>query len=386
MKYNHLRSNFFIGPGQSRQNRQRGYAEYLFLIAFFILTRALVLWLYKFRGSGFFPNDAPHYLNLAVYLQKHWAHPLDMRYGALSFPGLSILIALLNAIVHNLALSGFLVSWLGSIASILLFHRIFGDLRMSAAYTVFVPHWVAHSVSVSSEGLSLFLCLCCLYALQIHRSSLLRSLALILSGYAFIVRAPAAFFIYPIIITMHRKDKTPKDLLCDLALACLLPVVYITWNYATAGGWLPYAQFQAEFFEVKAQGYYPSALFTWPGKSLLLGFFDPKTLFLKKINVLLYIGLVLVVIRSLLVRWQDKDAELYRVPFLTVMALYIPFILSVGSQFGFCCFERYIVQMNMIVAYVLFRNHRPKWWVIAMLALIGVVNGGLAGRGAFFLR
>lgn len=367
---------------QAGQGEKDKHWHCLLLIAFFAFTRGVVLSLYAYRGTGLLHEDAYRYLSQAGYFQHYWQPPLATWQGAMMFPGLPILIAALNSIVHNIVLSGFLVSWVGSIASILLFFHLFGDFRMSLIFAVFLPRWVGYSASISSEGLSLFLCLGCLYALRLERGRLLRTVLLIVSGYACVVRNNAALFIYPLIVFIRPKDRPVKNVLYDLCVASVLPCLYIVWNHITVGRWLPPLEFQAAFFKQHAQGY-PEGLLSWPGQTFILGLLDKNILWLKKVYVLLHVGIIGAAVKNLLAEIKSEKPHPLGKPFLAILVLYCVFLFSLGGQFGFTSFERHLAQINMVIVFGLFHRHPLRGAWILVLTLIGIVDGSLAGMHAF---
>ena len=377
-------SEMFFSPKRDSFPADRPkWQHYILLVLIFIVTRALILLFFEFRGTGILLFDAHSYLGLARYLKEH--HFLLPYSGGIAkqFPGLPLLIALLDGIIHNTLISGFIVSWLGSLGSALLFLYVFGDLRMAILYTVFIPHWVSYSASVSNEGLSIFFYMICLATLRPENKWPLKALMLITSGFAMVVRPTTAFVIYPCILLAPLSRKQPRDLFYKLCLVSIAPAGYLLWNYLSSG--LIFLQVGPQLARFKYYvGGYPARLLSWPGQSMISGLLDKNIVVAKKIYVALHIVILSVAIRNLIKDTHAGNKSAWALPFLVSTLAYSGFILFVGSKAGFSCFERYLlVQINPLIIYALFHSRPLRWiWVFA-LAVVSVLAGSLIGIGKF---
>jgi hypothetical protein len=166
-------------------------------------------------------------------------------------------------------------------------------------------------------------------------------------------------------------------------LVSALPLLLLLWNYLGLRHPLSQLAPQAEFFAWHSRGYYPAQLITWPGHSLLLGLADKNVFLLKKIYVLLHLGLAALLVKGLAGEAAGSDRSGYARPFLAIAVTYISFILMLGGAFGFCCIERYLTQINPIFAWGLFHRRSLKRQWILVLAVIGTATGIFLGRSTF---
>jgi len=361
-----------------QESKRQRYWQYISLALIFLITRFIVLYFSKLRNNIIDGSDGANYINIAKYIQIYWKLPLTPSDGARQFPGLSILILIINQIFHNIILSSVIVSWGGSLLSILLFHLIFRDFRMSIIYSIFLPVFVVSSAVISSHGLALFFILIAVYAIKLPNQSFYRFILLLLSGYGIIVRYTAAFFIYPLIFFVYIKSKnrSMKNILYDIVAVSTLFAAYLFWNYSTIRVLFPQAIIQERDFILNAYANFPHSLYSYPGHSLILGFFDPHFSFLKKISILAHIFLVIIVINNYIRKVKNKkDENIYDFPFFLILLITLGFNLCVGSQYGFSSFERYLLIINPIIVYGLFDKKPLKWHWIFLLLVLGIVYG-----------
>ncbi|HEY8965589.1 MAG TPA: hypothetical protein VIM58_04045 [Candidatus Methylacidiphilales bacterium] len=353
-------------------------------VAVFFATRFLVLGLYALRHYDLLSADPTNYIAVANYLTLHHHLPTGYNIDYRQFPGLSMVMALLNPVLGgNMERTGYLVAYAFSVASVVLFHYLFRNFRLTLLYTVFVPNWVATSTILMSEGLTYFLLLLAIWAF--HRTTDLRRrvVLLVVAGFALVVRNTAVFLLVPFIaVWWWEQERGKRGRLALYALAVgLLPALYLAWNVATIGDPFPQRQGQAAYFAYMADGGYPSSLMTAPGVSLLHGFGLKTVPLAKKLAVgASFILVVIVIWRFFRTKPAPADKALYR-PFGCAALLHFLFHLCIGGSFGFTSFDRYISHLNPILPKGVVGDRQLRYVWIVLVGLVGVLFAGLTGRG-----
>ncbi len=383
---------FFADPWvEGAPARMLGWKPYFIVGSIFLLTRGLVLLLFWYQGGHFPFLDSYAYLDLAQYIETNAAlpHTTVQSSGARLFPGTSIVAC--NFIFRNLVVSGFFVSWTGGLLAVLLFHRLYQNLRTSVIHAVFLPSWLATSACILSEGPTLGLCLVLMSATRFSPGSGGRIICLVLSGFAAVSRTTAIFYIFPWLFGIYVADRNRKisQLIKDSAAASLPLICYAAWAYFSGGEVFPQQALQAEEFRKWAEkspgNYYPREMLTWPGKAFVLGLLDFRQVrpIVKMVNVA---HLVLMVIAIVLLVRMMKGGHPSIVPrserlaITLVFATNLLFCLMIGGWFGHAMFYRYVAShMNPVVVLALFGQGRLRWGWIGLLALVDVVIAGNTG-------
>lgn len=367
--------------------------QYLFLALLFLLTRIIVAYIHSVNGQGLM--DGAGNLALAEYIKAHGKLPLSEGFGRF-FPGVPILIVGIDSYINQITVSGFIVVWTTALLAVLLFHYLFKDFRMSVIHTVFLPAWLSNTATILGEGTAICGYLLFLVAMRQRRFSPLQIFLFLISGYALICRPTIALLIFPFLLisTLSLKDKSRYSYLIFSSL--LLPslfLVYLFWAHSTTGALFPQLELQQKTFEyhsARSNGYYPEQTLTWPGYSLILGFFDASYVSaLKKAINLVHVLIALVAAANLIVACRYATAgarnKAYYLPFAVSFFVVLLFTLMIGGPFGHTQFYRYLAtHMNPIIIFALFERYHLRWpWIIALVALNTVAASFTGSVGPF---
>lgn len=353
-------------------------------VLLFVFTRLAVLALDEARHFDPLTADPRNYVAIADYIRQYGHLPVTLTKENRQFPGLSLLIAGVMPLIGNGVMAGFIVSWLCSVGSIVLFQALFRNFRLTLFYVVFVPSWVASSATIMSEGATFLLMLTAIWAL--HRTTPLpwRLALLLLAGFALVVRGTAVFFLVPLVVVWwweqeFRQFGRARLLAYGLA-AGAFPFAYLAWNWVTVGELFPQEQSQLLYFIQNAGGGYPLSLLAWPGQSLLHGLGMGSIPIAKKLSVvcslLLCIGIVL---RYLFDAGNVVARDLAR-PFAYASFAHLCFHLCVGGSFGFSSFDRYVSDINPLLAKGVVGERQLRWCWIGVASVVGILFGGLTGH------
>jgi hypothetical protein len=356
-------------------------------ILLFILTRLAVHGLFLLRHYDPLTADPGDYVEIARFIAAHGRLPATAAPENRLFPGLALPIAAVAPMVGNAMVAGYLISWLSSIASVLLFQAVFRNLRLTLLYVVFVPAWIAPSSMIMSEGVTLFLLLTAIWAVHRERSFGRRIALLFLAGFALVVRANAVFFLAPFLIVwwqeQERKQYGWGRLFVYGAAVSALPLAYLAWNRITIGSLFPQAAAQRSYFLQNIGDGYPASLLAWPGQSIVHGLGLSSVPLAKKLSIVASLILPIFVI----VRYARNSARRIvapdlAVPFAWVTLAHLAFSLCIGGAYGFSSFDRYISQINPVLVKGLGGERRIRMiWIVAA-ALTGTLFAGLTGHSS----
>ncbi|MDC0359010.1 hypothetical protein OAO01_09360 [Oligoflexia bacterium] len=382
-----LRKFFLVDDETLSLERGTTFWHYLFLALFFLSTRSIIIYVHYLQGRGLM--DGAGNLALAEYIKAFGKLPLSEGFGRF-FPGVPILIALLDSFVEHITISGFIVVWGTALLAVLLFHRLFQNFRMSVIHAVFLPAWLANTSTILGEGTALFLYLLFLFSTGLKFCSALHLALLFLSGYALVCRPSTALLIFPFLLTqfLTSNDKRVYTFALSSLLVSTPFLLYVVWAYFSTGEIFPQLELQKETFQFhtyRSQGYYPNTPLTWPGYALALGFFDfTYVSFLKKAINFVHIILVVVAAVNLLSVCRNVSLaprhQAFYLPFTVTFFIVLLFTLMIGGPFGHTQFYRYIAtHMNPIVIFALFDRYHLKWSWISAIALLNIVAACFAG-------
>jgi hypothetical protein len=375
-----LRDALFLPDGFPPEPAARARTVAAWL-ALFVVTRLATLACFRLRHVPLRWTDEGNYLAIARFFQAHGQLPTEGVY-ARQFPGLPFLMVAADHLFHDLVVSGYVVAWGGSLASIALFHAMWRNDRLTAIYTIFVPSWLAASSGIMSEGCTMLLFLVAMRALAVE--DLRRQLPLlVVAGYAVVLRNAAVMFLVPLVVAWSlARPRASFGVLALRLAAVLLPVaVYLAYNHATLGVLLPQVEAQRLYFLRKSGTYYPPRLMTWPGHSLLLGLVKPGENVFKRLSVLASLILIVFAGRELWRRARTGPAGEQRLMLALAagVVVHLAFHLCVGGAFGYSSFDRYVSHVNPALVVALFGARRLRWPWIAALGAVGVVFAGLTG-------
>ena len=372
---------------ETRRHDPSFWAGFAWAALLFVATRAAVLGLYSLRHFDVLQSDPGNYIAIANYLTQHGHLPSGPEIAWRQFPGLALLMALVNPLfgsMGDMERTGYLVSWACSLGSVLLFHRLFRDFRLTLLYVVFVPSWVACSTLIMSEGLTFLLLLTAVWALCRETRLGPRLLLLAVVGFALVARNTALFFLLSLVLAWWwsaERDRPRRLVLYLLALGAL-PGLYLAWNLAAVGTPFPQKAAQEAYFAFTANDGYPASMLAAPGRSLLHGLGLASVPLAKKLSVLASLLLAGWVIVRFLILKSKEDA--LRRAFGWATLAHTLFHLCLGGSFGFSSLDRYISHAQPALALGLApdpgtgRRIRLVW--IALLALVGILFAGLTGH------
>lgn len=269
-----LRETFFLS--ETEHTDDLGPWPIAVCLAIFVITRSLTLLVFRLRHVPLVMSDSANYVTIARFIQSNGVLPFGPSRFNRQFPGLPFLMVAVDHLFHDLELSGYVVAWGGSIASIALFHAMFRNSRLTTVYTLFVPSWIATSSRIMSEGLTFLLLLLAVRGLR-SQNQRTQLMLLLISGYALVVRNAAIAFLFPFVVAWslaNRPVSVPK-LLMRLVAVGAASAGYLAYNYATIGILTPQTESTKLFFIEQAGAYYPHDVLTWPGHSLYLGLIRP---------------------------------------------------------------------------------------------------------------
>jgi hypothetical protein len=353
----------------------------------FVATRFAVFELFALRHYNALQADPGDYVWAATYIADHGRLPNDGSVESRVFPGLPIVMSVINPVIGNMVFTGYLVSWLSSLGSIFLFHKVFGNFRLTLFFTTFVPYWLMTSTLIMSEGLTFLLMLTAIWAF--HEEALRRRLLLLaFAGSVLVVRNTAVFFLAPFLIaSWWRRRDSWVQLLAYGGACALLPLGYLAWTGATLHEFFPQQRGQLAFF-LETAGDYPGRLLTWPGQSLLHGLGLAGVPLGKKLSVLSSLVLLVAVTIRYFAWGEQSDIrghadcthEGLAQPFGYACAAHLLFHLCIGGSFGFSSFDRYVSQVDPLIVRGIAGDRQLRWAWIGVATVVGVLFAGLTGH------
>lgn len=382
-KIKHSLYRLFFTTPEAGRSRLSPRWQYLLPLLLFIATRLLIDAGYEYRQGSILGFDAEGYISTAQYLETHGHVPTEVCESSRVFPGLPLLMVVVDQLVHNTALAGLIIAWSAGLGSILLFHYLFREFRLTVIFTVFLPYWMATTSTIWSEGPTIFCFLVGVLAMvKLQTRQPLFWLCLLVAGYGIVLRQTMVWALIPFLAVYgwrHPELGWKKNGLI-LAVTLFPLLLYLEWNWITVHELFPQAASQA-FYTYEMVDFRPNAahyhrqLLDWPGYSVFAGLTDPRESGLKKGVVLTTIALVGAA-AVLLVRAAraEKAEEISCLDwaFAVALLLFFLFHLGVGGTAGFCALDRYVAQLNPIMVYGLFYRRPLRWGWIALLGAAGL--------------
>jgi hypothetical protein len=372
--------SLFVAPVAPKDRPLSPAAKYALLLLLFALTRLATMAVFELRAVD--DPDAAGYIATADYIAAHGHVPAehDQRYR--QFPGLSMLMVVVNALIRNMAVSGYVIVLLSAAGTIVLVQYLFDDFRLSVLFVCFYPWWITTTSEILSEG-PVGLCLVLGYwAMRDARPwSALYLLGLLAAGYGIIIRQTAVFMLLPFVaVFAFRQGRNDWRWGAGAAVVALTPLaVYLAWNWLSIGELLPQAALQKEYMQQLNQinaAHYAPRMLDWPGRSLWDGLTDPHQPLAKKAMILA--ALVLTVLAgcrlvALARASRDDVTGLTATAFAAALATYLAFHLCIGGISGFRALDRYLSQLVFIIDWGLFYRTRLRWPWIALLCAFFLV-------------
>jgi hypothetical protein len=374
---------FFVGK-DSAAVEPDFWVAIIWAILLFVATRTAVLILFAARHYDILISDPSNYVTIADFIRQHGRLPNSAAIANRQFPGLALIMAAVTPLVGNTVAAGFLISWLSSIGSLIMFHTLFRNFRLTLFYVVFVPSWVASSTIIMSEGLTFLLMLTAIWALH-RESALYRRLSLLfIAGFVLVVRNTAVFFMVPFLTIWWWEQERQRfgwvRLFAYGVATAALPLAYLAWNWGTLGELFPQQRSQLAYFVLMASGGYPKHLLAWPGQSLIHGFGLGGIPIAKKLSVICSLFLCIgIILRYYFCAAGVVARDLAR-PFAAASLAHLLFHLCIGSSFGFSSFDRYVSDIDPLLAKGVAGERQLRWFWIAVAALVGILFAGLTGH------
>jgi hypothetical protein len=366
--------------------------KYLIPVTLFLLSRAVIFYIFRLRGMD--DIDGHGYVATANYLAQHGHLPTEFNELYRQFPGLSILMALLNPVIGNMTLTGHLLVIGCSIGSIVLMQYLFNDLRTTIIYVFFFYGFMNATSTyyiMSEAGVDACFLLCCAALLKSRPSSPLYWMGLFVGGFSVVIRQNAAFLIFPFIFvyTLANAPVTWRRVIWPNLVSLLPLVIYLAWNWVTIRELFPQAVLQHTMvhkIDMQFLGFSRDELFSPPFASIILGLGLSTVSLAKKINVALSLLLVAASLFCLYRRVrlgpQNRDFKL-AASFLAGLGAYFIFHLCIGGISGFFFFDRYLSQASMIMTWALFYQTKFPWTGVALIALYFTFVACFSGLGPY---
>ena len=353
-------------------------------ILLFLATRFSVLAIFAARDYHILGSDSGNYIAIADFIRENGRLPNTDTTSSRQYPGLALLMAAVTPIFGSTVVAGYFVSGLAAIGSLILFHALFRNFRLTLLYVVFVPSWVASSSLIMSEGPTFLLMLTAIWAL--HRESLLprRLFFLFVAGFIMVVRNTAAIFLIPFIVAwwweQERKQYGWNRLFAYALATAALPLVYLSWNWFTLGELYPQLRAQHAFITANAQGGFPERALTWPGQALIHALGINGIPLAKKLSVVCSLSLgIAVTLRYFFRSTGTVTRDLAR-PFAYASFLHLAFHLCIGGSFGFSSIDRYVSHINPVLAKGVAGERQIRWFWLILATLVGILFAGLTGH------
>jgi hypothetical protein len=348
------------------------------LAAVFLAARVVAFAAILQRGLPLVRSDGQNYIWIAESLLADGTLPTDQR----QFPGFGILIAILSWVTGaHPVLSGFILVLLPGTAAIWLFYLLTRNLRLSILLIFILPGWA--STGIMSEGIGMLCLLCAVVAFGRTRSTVKGVAMASAAGLLMIIKPPLVLAVVPMgaVAAWEAMCGRRLDLLLRGMLFVLPFLVYVIWTMSTMGTWRPEAAEQLRYTIEQSRGYYPPKLMSWPGHSLILGLLHPSESPLKQASVLGTVLVTLLAAVSLLAQGR-RETPIGSTGLLLGLGvlLYLIFHLFIGGPWGFNTLERYLAQISPFILVGLFRDWRPRAWVLIIGALGSLGYTSMAGR------
>lgn len=366
------------------------WAKYVLPLILFALTRLATAGVFELRAVD--DVDCTGYIATANYIAEHGHIPAehDQRYR--QFPGLSLLMVVANAVIHNMTASGYVVVILSAIGTILLVQRLFDDFRLTILFVCFFPWWITTTSEILSEAPVDLCFLLGLWALRDARPwSLLFFLGLIAAGYGIVVRQTALFLLVPFAaVFAFRLGKNDWRWAASAAALVLLPLLaLLAWNWFAIGTLSPQSALQREFMQtLNAQTADPSRysprMIDWPGRGLLEGLTDPHQPAAKKAMILAALALtVLAFVRlaGLARSTWTTPVGLTATAFAAGLLVFAAFHLCIGGISGYRALDRYLSQLVVVIDWGLFYRRNLRWPWIVLVCLVFLVYAFFTDTG-----
>lgn len=371
-------------------------AKYILILVLFVLTRLVAIWGFEMRHVDWLINDPLGYLLTANYILQHGYQPTEDNLVYRQFPGLSLLMIVVNLFTGNMVIAGYVVVGLSAVASLFLIQYLFDDFRLSLISTVFLPFIITTTCTIFSEAPTILCFLIGYWVLRDfrHRPVIL-GLGLMAAGYAIIIRQPALLTTMPFLFVFAWRNPGGGfwKAVGTCCVASVPLILYLIWNWFTIHEFFPQYKLQHEnmFKELAANpnpGHYSAQMYDLPFRSLINGLTDPSERIWKRISEVVTTLIALTALGCLIrTAWRERGNSrgILALAFLAAMVPYFLLLLCLGGNFGYKWMERHLSEINPIIDWALF-YHRPLRWVwIALLVVAGVTFAIGTGQGGPFL-
>jgi hypothetical protein len=371
-------------------------AKYALILLLFVVTRLVAIWGFEMRHVDWLQNDPGGYVATATYIAEHGCMPTEDKIIYRQYAGISLMMIPLKFLTGDMVTAGYIVVGVCGIASMFLIQYLFNDFRLSLISVVFLPYWITTTSTIFSEAPTELCFLIGLWALRDQQARpLVLALAVVIAGYALVIRQNAGLFVIPFIFIMGWKypgGSFPRA--CVLvALAMITISVYLAWNWFTIHQLFPQVKLHLESLISEVNDHpdpsrYTKKLFDYPFHSLYAGLTDPSERIFKRLSVLATLFVVFAALGCLIAvirREKWNPTGVLAMAFTAALLVHLLFLICIGGTYGYKWLDRHLSQANPIIDWALF-YHRPlRWPWIALLTIAGVIFAISTGIGGGFL-
>jgi hypothetical protein len=386
----------FFAADAPEERRLPPAAKYGLILLLFVATRLVTILGFEERHVDWLGNDPGGYVATANYIAEHGYMPTEDKIIYRQYAGISLLMIVVNQFVGNMVFSGYIVVGVCGIAAMFLIQHLFNNLRLSLISVVFLPYWITTTSTIFSEAPTVLCFLIGLWGLRDcqHRPGLL-VLAVIVAGYALVIRQNAGIFVMPFIFLMGWKYPGGSFLrACGLVALAGIPIaLYLTWNWLTIHQLFPQLKLHRESLlgEIanSPPGRYSPTMFDVPFHGLIAGLTDPDERVGKRLSVLATVIVVFLALACLVrVIWREKlkPTGVLALAFAAALIVHLGFLVSLGGNFGYKWLDRHLSQINPIIDWALFYPRPLRWLWIALMVVLGVlfaISTGVGGHVGF---
>jgi hypothetical protein len=392
----HPALRFLFASDAPEQRRLSPAAQYALILALYLVTRLLTVYGFEMRHVDWLGNDPGGYVATANYIAAHGYMPTEDNILYRQYAGISLMMIPVNLLVHDMPTAGYIVVTLCGLASVLLIQHLFHDFRLSLLSVIFLPYWITTTSTIFSEAPTELCFLIALWAfLRGQTRPRLFLLAILLAGYALVVRQNAGIFVIPFIFIMGWKYPGGNFLrACALVALALIPIaLYLTWNWLTIHQLFPQTKLHLESLRAEVAAHpdpsrYSTTLFDYPFHSLYAGLTDPSERIFKRLSVvatLLVVAAALACLAADIRREKLQPTGVLALAFTAAIGIHLLFLVSIGGDYGYKWLDRHLSQLNPALDWALFYQRPLRWPWIALLTLAGVIFAISTGVGTSFL-
>jgi len=138
--------NILFDHDAPEERRLPVWAKYAIPLVLFGIIRIATAHALDYRQVHY--DDDTGYVAGAMYILEHGHVSTEHSQLYRQFPGLSLLILVVNAVVGNWVLSGYVVVIVSALIAICLVQFLFDDFRLTVIFTFFFPWWITTSSAV----------------------------------------------------------------------------------------------------------------------------------------------------------------------------------------------------------------------------------------------